>query len=296
MRFVRLLFVCAALAFAGTAALALPTVEAVQAEVQRGNWTQAETMMQEVIAARPGSARAHYVYAEILAHNRHFDRAAAEAARARQIDPAVRFADPAKFAALEQSLQRVQSAAHSNATTPAARAMPVGPATAAPTASAASGVPTWVWVLGLAGIAAIVFVVVNRRQQATSSMMMAPVPTAGPYAAPGASMPVGAAGWGQSAPSRGAGLMGVGLAAAGGVAAGMLAERLLHGGHEASAAGSAGSPPANGLVPGMFDDGSEGLAAERELEQRPIDFGRGDEWGGDAGGSFDAGGGGDDNW
>ena len=77
------------LVFALVSALAwaLPTIQQVEAELRQGNYAQAESMMNEVVTARPGSARAHYVYAEILAHNRNFAKAADEAQRARQIDP-----------------------------------------------------------------------------------------------------------------------------------------------------------------------------------------------------------------
>jgi|GEM_PF-3188348 len=44
-------------------------------------------MMSEVVAAKPDSAKAHYIYAEMLAHNRNFTKASKEAARARQLDP-----------------------------------------------------------------------------------------------------------------------------------------------------------------------------------------------------------------
>ncbi|MEO8924349.1 MAG: tetratricopeptide repeat protein [Caldimonas sp.] len=66
---------------------ALPTVADVDAEVQKGHYAQAESMMQVVVAAKPQSARAHYVLAEILAHNGRFSAAAAEEARARHLDP-----------------------------------------------------------------------------------------------------------------------------------------------------------------------------------------------------------------
>ena len=48
-------------------------------------------MMQEVVAAKPQSAKAHYLYAEILAHDAKFSDAAAQARRAREIDPALSF-------------------------------------------------------------------------------------------------------------------------------------------------------------------------------------------------------------
>ena len=39
-----------------SAAHALPTVTEVQAEVQKGNYAQAQTMMREVVVAKPGNA------------------------------------------------------------------------------------------------------------------------------------------------------------------------------------------------------------------------------------------------
>ncbi|MBX9715929.1 MAG: hypothetical protein K2X42_04970, partial [Burkholderiaceae bacterium] len=49
-------------------ASAVPSLDAVKGEVALGHYVQAQTMMEEVLAAKPSSARAHYVYAEILAH------------------------------------------------------------------------------------------------------------------------------------------------------------------------------------------------------------------------------------
>lgn len=303
--------VTAALATLTMAASALPTVDAVQAELKSGNYAQAEVMMQEVVTAKPGSARARYIYAEILAHNRRFDAAASEVARARQIDPLISFADGAKFKAFEQLLEREQQAAKPRAAlAPQAVALPAAPRQAAP-AEPTGGVPSWVWALGLGGVAAAVWGLVSRRRQAAASPMgnlRSPLAGAGAGVAGGMAggMAGGATGgMGAYGPGYGAGpapgfpqaaaggngLMGIGLAAAGGVAAGMLAEKLLHGGHDtgntmASAAGS------GGLVPGLFDPPAGGDAAARELEQRQVDFGNGDGWGGDNGGG---GGGSDDS-
>ena len=62
------LIVSMALGGVAVLAWALPTQQQVEAEVGQGNYAEAESMMREVVAARPDSARAHYVYAEILAH------------------------------------------------------------------------------------------------------------------------------------------------------------------------------------------------------------------------------------
>ena len=84
------------LAFVAASSLswALPTVQQVEAEVQQGHTARAETMMSEVVAAKPDSAKAHYIYAEILARNAKFGKAAEEEAKARQIDPDAKFAPP----------------------------------------------------------------------------------------------------------------------------------------------------------------------------------------------------------
>ena len=307
-------------AFTAFAMAALPTVDAVQAEIQRGNYAQAEQMMQEVVAAKPGSARGHYIYAEILAHNKRFAQAAQQAALARQADPAIKFADPAKFNAFESLLDREQRAAaapRTNAVQPSVvPAMPAQRQVARPAPEPqSSGIPSWIWVVGLgAGGFFLWRMLQNSRRQAMMAGPMggAMVPAqggmapmggggGGGYGPGGPGGPGYGPGYGQ-APSAGSGLMGVGLGVAGGVAAGMLAEKLLHGGdHGNSNAGSnyGQSNPAAGGGSGFFDDAAPANynPAAQELEQRPVDFGNGDGWGGgDAGGGGGGDGGGDGGW
>ena len=95
----------------GTAAHALPTVANVEAEVQKGNYARAQSMMHEVVIAKPGSAKAHYIYAEILAHNDKFSDAAQEAALAKLLDSSLKFTNPDKFKAFEQLLEHEQQRA-----------------------------------------------------------------------------------------------------------------------------------------------------------------------------------------
>src|ERR1700743_245499 len=106
----KMMFVAAvAAALWSVSALALPSVNEVQAAVKAGDFPKAESMMQEVVADKPQSAKAHYLYAEILAHDAKFADAAAQARKAREIDPALSFTnDPAKFRSSEQDLQRAQ--------------------------------------------------------------------------------------------------------------------------------------------------------------------------------------------
>jgi len=298
MKYPRFLLVCLGLLAAlwTGAVQALPTVDQVQAAVQRGDYGDAEKMMREVVAAKPNSARGHYVLAEILAHQRQFDAAAEHARRARSLDPALKFTDPAKFKSFEQLLQREQAAAakpavptplEATAPPPQRRPAPVAEAVESPSSG---GVPVWLLVVGAVIFIALAASWMRRRAAAA---MAAPQPAmAGGYGMGGGYGP----GMAQPGVGGGTGMMGVGLAAAGGVAAGMLAERLLHGGHDErslprdQAAGGA----AGGLVPGSFDNGgADGYA--QELTHRDIDFGSGDGWGGgDAGGDFSGGSG--DDW
>jgi hypothetical protein len=269
----------ATLALWSAAAFAVPTLNDVKSAVSAGNYAQAEQMMQEVVAAKPGSAKAHYVYAEILAHDAKFDQAAREAAQAQQIDPALSFADdPNKFRDFQSKLQREQAGEH--------RAAQAGYGGYAPAHAQSSGVPGWVWGVGFAVLAFILWRAVTRRNAVMSG---GPVyggggaaygPGVGPYG--GAGGPYGPAG-----PMGGTGgsLLGTGLAAAGGVAGGMLLEKYLEGQH--------GNPGGYvGPAPGSFDDG--GAQAAGELENRPVDFGSGNDWGGGGGGAdFTPGGGAD---
>ena len=287
-----------ALTLATGLAFALPTVDQVQVEVQRGHYEQAASMMQEVVQARPDSARAHYVYAEILAHQGRFAEASDQARLARQTDPGIRFAERDKFEAFERTLERERAAQSQPRTTPPHERAPL-PATGM-RESRGSGLPAWLWGLGGLIIALLLWRLIAQRPRPLAPSSMAGTSTTG---APGAGVPAagyGPAGYGYGPgyPARpGSGMLGTGVAAAGGFAAGMLADRLLHD-HDGNGAapvhdGSAGS---GGLVPGMFDEpGNDANAYADELRERPVDFGAGTDWGGGA--SDDSGGGSsDDGW
>jgi hypothetical protein len=278
----RKILLCAVMLWSA-AAFAVPSIDAVQAAVKAGNYPQAESMMQEVVTAKPQSAKAHYVYAEILAHDAKFTEAAAQARRAREIDPAIKFINADEFRNFEQMLQREQARA-GQVTPSRAVQPPVSTAPYQPTAAAAAGMPGWVWGLGFAVIAFLIWRVVSRRA------VGAPVGAAaygggaaygnqGGYGTapmqPGYGQPgYGQPGYGQA---PGGGLLRTGLAAAGGVAAGMLVEKMLDGDHRGEGFGYGNGGGSQG---GLQDDGSNQAAAD--LENRPIDFGSGNDWGGDA--------------
>jgi hypothetical protein len=272
-------------AFAAVA-WALPTLPEVEAEVQAGRYAQAETMMREVVDAKPGSARAHYVYAEILAHQGKVALAAEEAQKARVIDPDVKFTDPEKFRSFEAALLQAQRPA-TRQPQDARRAQ--GAAAAAP-AQPSPGIPSWIWLVGVVVVGVLLWRGFSRSRDAaiaSSSGYAGGVP-----GQPGVPGPYGAGGYAPGAvppgyPPQRSSMLGTGLAAAGGVAAGMLASELLHrrGEHNADETNAG---------PGTFDSPDAGRSA---LEDRPIDFGSGgNDWdagGGDVGGG---GGGSDGGW
>ncbi|MCE4556335.1 tetratricopeptide repeat protein [Pelomonas cellulosilytica] len=278
------------------AANALPTVDQVQAAARSGDYTGAEKMMREVVEAKPDSARAHYVLAEILAHERQFREAAEHARRARALDPAIKFTDSAKFTAFEQLLQREQTG-EARAVAPSSLGSPAAPAprAAPPVERAESGGGVPVWLLAVGAVAFIALAASWMRRRTAQQVQQMPQPAmAGGYGGGGYGM--GGYGPGVQPTSGGPGLMGVGLAAAGGVAAGMLAEKLLHEGHdERSVPRDADVGGGSGLVPGAFGGGDMGAADE--LTRRDIDFGSGgDSWDAGGGGGDFGGGGSSDDW
>lgn len=287
--------VAASFAVLTLSAFALPSIDAVQAEIGKGNYAHAEEMMREVVAAKPDSARARYVYAEILAHDKRFALAAEEAAQARRLDPTLAFTQPDKFNTFTQLLDREQAAGRQAA--PASRSDPQRFVATRPS-QPAGGVPGWVWGLGAGVLALLAWRAFGSRQQAPGQWPPA-VPGSGAAlatASPGGSAGTGyggfAPGYAPAAPPAGNGLLGTGMAVAGGVAAGMLAEKLFEG-HRDAGLGSAFSSGNRVLEPGLFEDRPGDVAAARELEQRPIDVGTGDGWGGgdaDPGTSDDGGG------
>ena len=266
-------FVTLWLLLACAVAWAVPTVEQVQAEVGQGHYSQAEGMMREVVEARPGSAKAHYIYAEILAHQGSFSQAAEEAGTARQLDPEIRFTQPEKFQAFERLLEREQRA--TQRTESSNSAFQLG-APALPGRAPSSGIPGWVWLAGL-GAAGYLLWRGFARSRATPSAsgaygLPATAPANGFGTAPAGGIAAAANPYANApAVSPSSGLHKTGLAVAGGVAAGMMVDELLH------RRQSAGNDHLSGLQPAVFDPPPANDAAG-ELERRSVDFGNGNDW------------------
>ena len=281
-----LLVAACAAALWSAAAFALPTSNEVQAAVKAGDFPKAEAMMQEVVAAKPQSAKAHYLYAEILAHDAKFSDAAAQARQARELDPALSFTtDPEKFKSFERLLEREQAgpAVTPQVQAPTTHVTPAPPVV--PQQAASSGIPGWVWVGGIGLLAFFAIRAISRRAMANNMATAGGYANQGGYGMnPGMQQPGYGPGYGP-APGAGGGLLRTGLAAAGGVAGGMLLERMLEGNRHDDNNGGGNNYGAQG---GSFDNGA-GQAAS-DLENRSIDFGSGgNDWGGDAGGGSSGG-------
>jgi hypothetical protein len=314
----RLLILLALLLSATLATAALPTQQEVEAAIRASRYSEAEAMMREVVAAKPESAKARYVLAEILAHNRQFDAAAVQLHEARRIDPSTKYAEAARVDAFEKQLEQQRAKAGSSlagkgaviGTPPAtngstgtsAQAYPA-PVTSRPavdraqatqheSASSGSGMPSW---LILGGVGVVGFLIVRafmRRRQTQQIQPYAPAQPAGWGGAnPPGYGPVGGApyGGGGYPPQAGGGALRTGMAVAGGLAAGVLLDRMLTGNQAQAAEHQSGQALGN-------NSGDAGQALDDTgFERRQIDFGNGDGWSGgnDASSGGEGGGGGD---
>jgi hypothetical protein len=275
-------------------AWAVPTVQQVEAEVQLGRYVQAESMMREVVDAKPGSAKAHYIYAEILAHNGSFSKAAEEAGKAKQLDPDIKFTQPDRFQAFEKLLERELQPAQRAMTSPSNSVLPSAAPTAPPLRTQASGIPSWVWLAALGVVGYLLWRGFSRSQAARAP--------SGSFGMPGTASTDGygnapAAGYGPgtsyaNAPpaSPSGGMLKTGLAVAGGVAAGMMVDEMLH------RRSGTGTDQLSSLQHGIFDSPPTDDAAN-ELERRSVDFGNGSDWdAGSAGADLGGGGADDGGW
>jgi uncharacterized protein len=87
-----------------TLSFAEASLKDVYQAAQSGKLTDAETMMREVLAAHPESAKAHYVAAEILGKEGKITEARGEFETAVRLQPDLKFAKPMAVAALQRQL------------------------------------------------------------------------------------------------------------------------------------------------------------------------------------------------
>ncbi len=290
------LLLVAALATASLA-FALPTPKDIETAVNQGHVAQAESMLREVIAAKPQSPKAHYELGQVLLREHRNAEAHAELLQARTIDPSLKFASSAQQ--FNELLDRSAAAAHppTSATAPQVTAKPPGMA-----GQTGLGFDlSYVWI-GIAALG-VIGLLIRMNRPAPLAQSQAPAPTNGPLStafgrqptsgyAPGYAPAAGyPAGYPAANPSGGSTLTGAVVGGLAGVAAGYALSKAMEGEHH-----STPTPPASGSGNGWADN--QGLVSMDEPRAPAFDAGSGDGWGGDDLGSDspDSSGGSDDNW
>ncbi len=266
---------CTALA-ASALAFALPSPKDIEAAVSQGQLPQAESMLREVIEAKPQSAKAHYELGQVLLREYRAKEAHTELLAAKAIDPSL------KFATSPQQFETILAQANAQ---PGHSSTSSQVAPSASSRSSESGFSlSYVWI-GIAALVVIALLIRNRR------------PTPPPYATPGPDMNAGpgtafgrnpayappaypAAGYPQAAPSSGSNMTGAVVGGLAGVAAGYALSKALEGDHH--------SAP---TTPGSNSWGDkQGLVNMDDPAPPAFDAGSGvDDWGDDSSNS-------DDNW
>ncbi len=283
------LLVCATLA-ASALAWALPAPKDIETAVSQGHLTHAETLLREVIAAKPQSAKAHYELGQVLLRENRASEAQTELKQAQTIDPSLKFASSDKQ--FHELMERTQAKAQP------AHAVNVPPAAQAPTPAGNGFSLTYVW-MGIAALGVIALLIrMNRPAPQPSGYAQQPTPPAGgPLSTafgrnpvPGyAPAPAGypAAGYPATAPTGGSTVTGAVVGGLAGVAAGYALSKALEGDHHT--ASPTQSPASN-----TWADNQGYVSAEPASSVPDFDAGTGSDWDDNSGG--DSGGSSDDNW
>lgn len=267
--------------FAGLLALGLPALaddlprEAdVAAAIHDGRFSEAQAMLDKVLAAKPNNARAHFVEAELLVREGRAEAAEQELATAERLQPGLPFVPADNVRNLR--LMIAERSAHGASVQRQAQFSAPAPAE--------SHFP-WGVVLLIGGAGLLLWMILRARMQAPVQVITPAPGGAGgayPYGTPYGGGPYGGPGMGGG---MGSGIVG-GLATGAAIGAGMVAGEALA--HEFMGSGrrdvDTGYVPDNG--PRVTDDSGQ-------------NFGMSDSgWGGDSGGIADSGGdgGGGGDW
>jgi tetratricopeptide (TPR) repeat protein len=276
------------LALTSVAASAEDTPKDIQALIARGDYSGAETALRQTISEHPTSAKAHYILAEVLAHEGNIGEAKTEATKAATLDPATKFTDPAKFQHFQHELDAALAP-------PSARPAAVAPARFTepqPAARTEAGGQSHMtgWLIGGVILVLIIFFLMRRRQnpnnQFGNGYSPAPPMNGGqPYGGnPGYGNP------GYAPPPS----SGVGTAVAaglGGLAAGALLDEALRSHRDGDETRNAGASGFGNLGPDSSSQPDPSAQAYDDLRDDPIDLGNNDSSWDDS----SSGGGGDDD-
>jgi hypothetical protein len=209
--------------FSAARAESLPSIQSVYAAAKAGQLDQARTMVDKVLAAKPGSSKAHFVKAEICASQSDLTCVKNELGAAKRIDAGLAFANPASVRKLEsiasgeRAIQPARSTGH-------------------------TGFP-WLWLMAGLAIFALLWRMLSRSGQNGQNMTQNPGPVSPTVPGPGMSGMAPGYGSPMQGSSFGASL-GKSLAAGAALGAGMvageaLADSLLHRGSQNLADSSA---------------------------------------------------------
>jgi len=275
-------------------ALAADGPKEVEAAIQQGNYTLAEQDLRQAIVEHPQSAKAHYLLAQVLAHEGNIGDAQKEASQAKALDPKIGFTSPAKFEQFQSELNQALAPA-TGVRRPAATPREARYAAAEqPAAAPRSSGSIWPWVIG-AIIVVLLFGWFRRRQQGVMNNQGygnqgygAPGPQNpygnGPYPPPGY----------QPGPQGGSGIGGSIL---GGLAGGVLGAAAVNAyeNHERREDEERGDyQSGNNFAPNAQNPQDQ---AYDQLRNQPIDTGNNDDsWDDSSGGGDSFDGGGDDSW
>lgn len=253
------LMIAFALTFSLAAVAAEPSIDMVYQQAQAGHMETALNEMAVVLQNHPNSAKAHYVYADLLAKSGQFDRAQAELSQAENLAPGLPFVTrPGAVAELKQVI-----ATRGHVTNPATR-------------QAENSTP-WGLIFLMGGLALLLVIWLARRQAAQNAMAMPPQYGNG-YYPPGAVPMGGVPPYYPGGGGMGSGLMGS-LATGAALGAGMVAGEAL----------------ASHLIDGNHTSGNPGVAPQEGYnDMGGQDFGIGDSGSWDSGGGGGGIGGGGD--
>ncbi len=276
--FIAKLLLACSLALSSALAFALPSPKDIDAAVNAGRLSQAESMLREVIQEKPQSAKAHYELGQVLARQEHYADAQIALKKAKELDPALKFAaSPEKF---NETFDKVFRMSQGPST--ASLASGLSPAVK-PAAAAEPPFPLSYVLLGVAGL--VILALVLRRSKANAATA-----AAGFSAAPGAAMqggtataprgfgaqftpnaPMNRSGYAPAAQPMGGGMgSGIGGAVIGGlagVAAGYALSKALEGNQNSNSSNANPADNNKSYVPidspaqpdlGGFDAGSDG--------------------------------------
>ena len=270
-------FLASALLVISSIAFALPVPKDIEAAVRAGQLDRAEEMLQEVIRAKPDSAKARYELGQVLARAGRKIEARDAFIEAQRLDPTLKFArDPAQFHDLLKKLQGP------SLSSPPVEFKPQAASTTAQASAPAAPAPTFPWgyvLLGGGALAAVWFFA--RRMTPPAAGLGAAGAMAGGTAAgysPGnvsSGNPGNAAGYGIAQQRPGMGIGGAVLGGVAGLAAGYgLAKAFEHGDSGSHAA----TPGSSGLMP---------IEPAAQADYGNFDAGNGESW--DANDAGDAG-------